>query len=47
MGFEFHWRTMAPFGSKRLYVTVFEGDSDAPLDEESISVWREVFDALG
>ncbi|MEK7158818.1 MAG: alanine--tRNA ligase, partial [Patescibacteria group bacterium] len=32
---------------KRLYVTVFEGDSDAPLDEESISVWREVFGRVG
>lgn len=26
----------------RLYVTVFEGDSDAPRDEESASIWEEI-----
>lgn len=28
---------------KRLYVTVFEGDSNAPRDEEAADIWREVF----
>jgi len=28
---------------KRLYVSVFEGDNDAPRDEESISIWQEQF----
>lgn len=28
---------------RRLYVTVFKGDKDAPLDEESIKIWKEQF----
>jgi alanyl-tRNA synthetase len=32
---------------KHIYVTVFEGDENAPLDEESISIWREVFGRVG
>jgi alanyl-tRNA synthetase len=32
---------------KRLKVTVFEGDEDAPRDEESIAIWKECFKALG
>ena len=27
----------------RLYVTVFEGDQNAPCDEEAANIWREVF----
>ncbi len=27
----------------RLYVTVFEGDTDAPRDEESIGIWQALF----
>lgn len=27
----------------RLYVTVFEGDSIAPRDEEAVSIWQEIF----
>jgi len=27
----------------RLYVTVFEGDSNAPRDDEAADIWREVF----
>jgi alanyl-tRNA synthetase len=27
----------------RLYVSVFEGDSDAPLDQESIEAWQKAF----
>jgi alanyl-tRNA synthetase len=27
----------------RLYVTVFEGDANAPRDEEAADIWREVF----
>lgn len=29
--------------TKRLYVTVFAGDDDAPRDDESISIWQEQF----
>jgi len=32
---------------KRLKVTVFEGDEDAPKDEESIKIWQECFASLG
>jgi alanyl-tRNA synthetase len=28
---------------KRLYVTVFEGDDNAPRDEEAAEIWREIF----
>ncbi len=31
---------------KRIYVSVFEGDKDAPRDLESISVWQEVFNQV-
>ncbi len=31
----------------KLFVTVFEGDTDAPRDEESIRVWKEAFKAKG
>lgn len=27
----------------RLYVTCFEGNEDAPKDEESVQIWREIF----
>lgn len=32
---------------KRIYVTVFEGDADAPRDEESIGIWQNAFKAAG
>jgi len=32
---------------RRLYVTVFEGDDDAPLDQESINIWKEQFASAG
>src|SRR3990172_7906098 len=32
---------------RRIYVTVFEGDDDAPLDQESINIWKEQFKAAG
>jgi alanyl-tRNA synthetase len=32
---------------KRLKVTVFEGDEDAPKDEESIKIWQECFAQFG
>ncbi|MCX6762441.1 MAG: alanine--tRNA ligase [Candidatus Moranbacteria bacterium] len=32
---------------RRLYVTVFEGDDDAPLDQESINIWKEQFKKVG
>ena len=28
---------------KRLYVTVFEGDANAPRDDEAVAIWQEVF----
>jgi alanyl-tRNA synthetase len=31
----------------RLYVTVFEGDADAPRDEESIAIWQSQFEVKG
>jgi len=33
--------------ANRLYVTVFEGDGDAPADEESIGIWQALFQSLG
>jgi alanyl-tRNA synthetase len=32
---------------QRLYVTVFEGDEDAPRDEESIGIWQAQFEIKG
>ncbi|HPF95590.1 MAG TPA: alanine--tRNA ligase [bacterium] len=32
---------------KRIYVTVFEGDADAPRDEESIALWQKAFASAG
>lgn len=32
---------------KRLYVTVFEGDNDAPRDEASITIWQEQYKTHG
>jgi alanyl-tRNA synthetase len=29
---------------QRLYITVFEGDENAPKDEETASIWREIFE---
>jgi alanyl-tRNA synthetase len=31
----------------RIYVTVFTGDADAPRDEESIGLWKEMFASVG
>lgn len=33
--------------AEKLFVTVFEGDSDAPRDEESAGIWLEVLKAAG
>lgn len=32
---------------KRLYVTVFEGNDDAPRDEESAAIWKKIFADAG
>ncbi len=32
---------------KRLYVTVFEGNEDAPRDEEAFEIWKEIFEKAG
>lgn len=32
---------------RRLYVTVFEGNDDAPRDEEAYAVWKSIFEAHG
>ncbi len=31
----------------RLYVTVFEGDDNAPNDDEALEVWTEIFNSIG
>lgn len=33
--------------AKRIFVTCFEGDNDAPRDEESIKIWQGVFSKTG
>ncbi|MEI6042323.1 MAG: alanine--tRNA ligase [bacterium] len=33
--------------ANRLYVTCFEGNKDAPKDEESAGIWKEIFDKNG
>jgi len=38
------WLNLDP---RRLYVTVFEGDENAPRDEESIRIWQEQFRKAG
>ncbi len=32
---------------KKIYVTVFEGDADAPRDDESIGIWQAQFETFG
>lgn len=32
---------------KRLYITVFKGDENAPIDQESIDIWQEQFAKVG
>jgi alanyl-tRNA synthetase len=38
------WMGLDPL---KLYVTVFEGDADAPRDEESIQIWQALFEIQG
>ncbi|OGL66508.1 alanine--tRNA ligase [Candidatus Uhrbacteria bacterium RIFCSPHIGHO2_01_FULL_63_20] len=38
------WLALDP---ERLYVSVFEGDDDAPRDEESIELWKKAFATVG
>jgi alanyl-tRNA synthetase len=38
------WLSLDP---NRLYVTVFMGNDDSPIDEESVSVWKEQFEQSG
>ena len=33
--------------SRRLYVTVFEGDANAPRDDEAAGIWRDIFKKNG
>lgn len=35
------------FDPTRIYVSVFEGDKDAPRDDESINLWQSVFKSKG
>ena len=32
---------------KRLYVTVFEGDDNAPKDDEAFKIWKDIFEKEG
>jgi alanyl-tRNA synthetase len=32
---------------RRLYVTIFEGDDNAPLDNEALQIWTEIFETSG
>jgi alanyl-tRNA synthetase len=47
--FEFLTSTTEGLGldPTRLYVTVFEGDENAPRDEEAYSIWKDIFTAQG
>jgi len=38
------WLALDP---NRIYVTVFEGDADAPRDLESVGIWKDVFQTRG
>ncbi len=38
------WLAIDP---KKIYVTVFEGDADAPRDEESIGIWQALYETVG
>lgn len=38
------WLALDP---ARIYVTVFEGDADAPRDLESVGIWKDVFQTRG
>jgi len=38
------WLAMAP---QRLYVTVFMGDENSPIDQESIEIWKKCFNSVG
>lgn len=35
------------YDPKKIYISVFEGDADAPRDNESIRVWQDVFKKVG
>src|SRR5687768_4769552 len=38
------WLSIDP---KKIYVSVFEGDADAPQDDESIAIWQGLFESVG
>lgn len=44
--FEFFTQVLK-FDAEKLYVTVFEGDQNVPLDEESVQLWAEQFKQVG
>jgi alanyl-tRNA synthetase len=41
------WVEVCGLDPKRLYVSVFEGNDDAPRDDEAIKVWKEAFAKYG
>lgn len=48
MSFEFLTdRRWLALDAEKIYVSVFEGDGDAPQDDESIKIWREEFKKAG
>ncbi|MCA9378923.1 alanine--tRNA ligase, partial [Candidatus Dojkabacteria bacterium] len=41
------WVDVCGLDPSRLYVTVFEGDNDAPIDMEAVEIWRQTFSKYG
>lgn len=41
------WVKVCGLDPKRIYVTVFEGDEDAPRDDEAIEIWQKAFAEYG
>lgn len=35
------------FDPNRIYVTIFEGDEDAPFDSEAVKIWKSIYDKVG
>lgn len=42
-----YWVKICGLDPHRIYVTVFEGDDDAPIDTEAIEIWKKAFKEYG